>query len=66
MTIMDAINREIDGIVDYMLMMESYVGQPADFLSVKNGKRYVLMLREIPEETPGETSEEEAPMDVEM
>ena len=65
MTIMDAINKEIDGIVDYMLMMESYAGQPADFLSVKNGKRYILMLREIPEETPGETSEGEIPTDVE-
>lgn len=54
MTIMDAINKEIDGIVDYMLMMESYAGQPADFLSVKNGKRYVLMLREIPDEEPAQ------------
>lgn len=56
MTIMDAVTRELDGVADYLLMLSEYSGQPADFMTVKNGKRYVLMLREIPDEeqTPQE------------
>lgn len=59
MTIMDAINKEIDGVIDYMLMLSNMSGQPADFMTVKNGKRYALMLREIPDEgqTPQENEE---------
>ena len=56
MTIMDAVAKELDGVADYLLMLSEYSGQPADFMTVKNGKRYVLMLREIPDEeqTPQE------------
>ena len=58
MTIMDAINKEIDGVIDYMLMLSNMSGQPADFITVKDGKRYALMLREIPEQTEDEPAEE--------
>ena len=62
MTIMDAVTKELDGVAEYLLMLSEYSGQPADFLTVKNGKRYILMLREIPdkEQTPqAEESTEE-------
>ena len=58
LTIMDAINKEIDGVIDYMLMLSNMSGQPADFITIKDGKRYALMLREIPDE-------EQAPQDTE-
>lgn len=58
MTIMDAVAKELDSVADYLLMLSEYSGQPADFMTVKNGKRYVLMLREIPDE-------EQAPQDEE-
>lgn len=58
MTIMDAVAKELDSVADYLLMLSEYSGQPADFMTVKNGKRYVLMLREIPDE-------EQAPLDEE-
>lgn len=59
MTIMDAINKEIDGVIDYMLMLSDMSGQPADFMTVKNGRRYVLMLREIPDEEQAPQESEE-------
>ena len=59
MTIMDAINKEIDGVIDYMLMLSGMSGQPADFMTVKNGRRYVLMLREIPDEEQAPQESEE-------
>ena len=68
MTIMDAVTRELDGVVDYLLMLSEYSGQPADFLTVKNGKRYALMLREIPdkEQTPQGEERQERPDDPEL
>lgn len=62
MTIMDAINKEIDGVIEYMLMLSGMSGQPADFMTVKNGRRYALMLREIPDEeqAPPQDTEEVA------
>lgn len=59
MTIMDAINKEIDGVIDYMLMLSNMSGQPADFMTIKDGKRYVLMLREIPDEEQAPKEAEE-------
>lgn len=58
MTIMDTINKEIDGVIDYLLMLSGMSGQPADFITVRGGKRYALMLREI-------LNEEQAPQDEE-
>ena len=58
MTIMDAVTRELDGVADYLLMLSEYSGQSADFLTVKNGKRYALMLREIPDKEPTPQAEE--------
>ena len=58
MTIMDAVAKELDGVADYLLMLSEHSGQPADFLTVKNGKRYVLMLREIPDEEQAPQGEE--------
>lgn len=58
MTIMEAINKEIEGLVDYLLMLGEMAGNPADFVTERNGKRYALMLREIPEE-PGPEPEQE-------
>lgn len=60
MTIMDAINKEIDGVIDYMLMLSGMSGQPADFVTIREGKRYVLMLREVPDEEQVPQDEEPA------
>lgn len=59
MTIMDAINKEIDGVIDYMLMLSNMSGQPADFITVRDGKRYALMLREISDEEQAPQESEE-------
>lgn len=68
MTLMDTINKEFDEIVEYMLMMEAYNGQPVRFSTVKRGKKYILMLHEVTENKdpaePEVPAEPEAPKEV--
>lgn len=59
MTIQEAINKEINGLIDYLLMLSDISGNPADFIMDRGDKRYSLSVREIPvEQEPDEETEE--------
>lgn len=47
MTIMEAISKEVESVIDYILMLTEYSKAPADFISQRGDKRFVLMVREL-------------------
>lgn len=58
MTVQEAINREINGLIDYLLMLSDISGNPADFIMDRGDKRYSLSIREIPVEQEQEPEPE--------
>lgn len=47
MTIMEAISKEVESVMDYIIMLTDYSKAPADFVSQRGDRKFVLMVREL-------------------
>lgn len=51
MSLRETINREIEGVAEYMAMLYNFTGSPVAFQYMANGKKYALTLTEVVEES---------------
>ena len=61
MSLRETINKEIEGVAEYMAMLYNFTGSPVAFQYMANGKKYALTLTEINEHD--EVHEKETPSD---
>lgn len=51
MSLRETINREIEGVAEYMAMLYNFTGSPVAYQYMANGKKYALTLTEVIEES---------------
>lgn len=51
MSLRETINREIEGVAEYMAMLYNFTGSPVAYQYMANGKTYALTLTEVIEES---------------